>query len=149
MAADIVDDDGVRDAVLAELPGGQAGALVARPRLVDPDMNGNPVVMRAEHGGERGAPIDSGEPAGIAMSQDIDRRGAVLALPGGADEGAAMRTDRLIDRDILLANLGGAAIRRCDALGGRYRTQTILHVIERPSQIDRRRPCRGEDSAGF
>ena len=39
MAAGIVGDHGVRHAVLAELPGGERGALVARPRLVDPDMD--------------------------------------------------------------------------------------------------------------
>src|SRR5439155_14396622 len=116
MAADIVDDDGVRHAVLAKLPGGQAGPLVARARLVNPDMDGDTVVMGAEHRGKRGAPIDGGEPAGIAMGQEIDRRGAVLAIPGGADERAAMRADRAIDRDVLLADLGRAPECRQEAL---------------------------------
>src|ERR671929_191828 len=39
--AGVVDDDGRRDAVPAELPRREAGPLVARPRLVDPDMHGN------------------------------------------------------------------------------------------------------------
>src|SRR5690606_11152201 len=39
VTAGIVGDHGVRHAVLAELPGGQAGPLVARPGLVDPDVD--------------------------------------------------------------------------------------------------------------
>ena len=39
VAAGVVDDDRVRHAVLAQLPGGQAGALVARAGLVHPDMD--------------------------------------------------------------------------------------------------------------
>ena len=39
VAAGVVRDHGVRDAVLAELPRGEARALVARPRLVDPDVD--------------------------------------------------------------------------------------------------------------
>ena len=39
MAAGIVGDDGVRHAVLAEFPGGQRRALVARARLVHPDVD--------------------------------------------------------------------------------------------------------------
>ena len=37
--AGIVGDHGMRNAVLAEFEGGERGALIARPRLVDPDMD--------------------------------------------------------------------------------------------------------------
>ena len=39
MAARVVDDDGVRHAVLVEFPRGERRALVARPRFVDPDVD--------------------------------------------------------------------------------------------------------------
>ena len=42
MAAGIVGDDGMRHAVRAELEGGERGALIARPRLVHPHMDGMP-----------------------------------------------------------------------------------------------------------
>src|SRR6516164_5552206 len=62
VAGGVVDDDRVRDTMLGELPGGEPGALVARPRLVDPNMNRNAVVMRAVDRSERGSPIDGGQP---------------------------------------------------------------------------------------
>src|SRR5580692_2517306 len=73
LAAGIVDDDRMRDAVLAELPGGQAGALVARTGLVDPDMDRDALIVGAVDRGERGAPVDGGEPPGIAMRHNLDR----------------------------------------------------------------------------
>ena len=107
MAAGIVDDDRVRDAVLAEFPGGQAGALVARPGLVDPDMDRDAVVMGAVDRRERGAPIDRGEPAGIAMRQDLDPAGRALAPPRLGDQRGAVLADRAVDRDIRLGDLAG------------------------------------------
>jgi hypothetical protein len=66
-------DNRVGDAVLAEFPSGKAGALIARPGLVDPHMDRNAFVMRAVDRGEGGAPVDGGEPAGIAMRHNLDR----------------------------------------------------------------------------
>ena len=45
VAAGVVGDHRMADAVMAELPGGERGALVARPRLVDPDMDADALVM--------------------------------------------------------------------------------------------------------
>src|SRR5262249_54434527 len=92
MAAGIVDDYGVRDAMLAELPGGEAGALVARPGLVDPDMDRHPLIVGAVNRGERGAPVDGGEPPGIAMRQHLDAAGSAFAPPGLGDQPGAMLT---------------------------------------------------------
>ena len=39
MSASVINDDRVRHAVLAKLPGGQAGTLVAGPGLVNPDVD--------------------------------------------------------------------------------------------------------------
>ena len=43
----VVDDDRVRYAVPREFPGGEARALIARPGIVDPDMDGNAILMSA------------------------------------------------------------------------------------------------------
>jgi len=81
----IVDDDRVRDPVLAELPSGKAGALIARPRLVDPDMDWDAILMSTIDRGEGCTPIDGGEPAGITVSKDLDPPCSILAAPGLGD----------------------------------------------------------------
>ena len=58
VAAGIVGDHGVRHAVLAELPGGERSALVARPRLVDPDVDGDALVVRGIDRRGGGAAVD-------------------------------------------------------------------------------------------
>ena len=79
VAAGIVDDQRVRHAVAAQLPGGQRGALVARAGLVDPDMHrdARPRGLVDRRGG--GAPVDGGEPAGVAVGEDVDRLARLLA----------------------------------------------------------------------
>src|SRR5260221_10413534 len=62
MATGVVGDHGVRHAVMAKLPGGERGALIARTGLVDPDMNLDAALMREIDRRGRGAPIDGGEP---------------------------------------------------------------------------------------
>ena len=76
---------------LRELPGRQAGALVARPRLVDPDMDRDAGIVRLVDRRQRGAPVDGGEPAGVAMGERVDaarRRGLQRA---GSARGRARR----------------------------------------------------------
>jgi len=80
-----------RDAVLAELPGGQTGALVARAGLVDPDMDRNALIVGTVDRRERGAPIDRGEPAGIAMRHHLDPTKAALMQPGYGNKPCAAR----------------------------------------------------------
>ena len=77
----------LRHAVLGQLPRRQAGALVARPRLVDPDMDRHTLVMRQIDRRGGGADIDGGEPAGIAMGEDVH------ALAGFGRE-CALRNER-------------------------------------------------------
>jgi hypothetical protein len=45
VAAGIVDDDRMRDAVFAELPGCEARTLIARAGLVYPDMDRDAVIV--------------------------------------------------------------------------------------------------------
>ena len=49
MAADIVDDDGVRNAMVVQFPGSQCCSLISRPGFVDPDMNIDACVMSLEN----------------------------------------------------------------------------------------------------
>ena len=72
MAAGIVGQDGVLDAMAAQLEGGERSALVARPRLVHPDMQRNARIMRQIDRRQRGAVIHRRQPAGIAMGEDVD-----------------------------------------------------------------------------
>ena len=67
MAAGIVGDDGMRHPVFAKFPGGELGALAARPRFVHPNVNRNPGIMRGIDGRSGGPIIDEREPAGVAM----------------------------------------------------------------------------------
>ena len=64
---DLIAQRRVGDTVLAELPRGQRGALVARPRLVDPDMQVDTGLVCLVDRGQRGAPVHRREPAGVAM----------------------------------------------------------------------------------
>ena len=143
MPAGIVGDHGVRHAVLEQLPGGEAGALVARARLVDPDMEGNALVTRAVDRRQRGAPIDRRQPAGVAMRQNLDRAAAFAALRRG-DQIDTVVADRAVDRDILLGNLGGAGERGVMPAARRQREERTAHRFKRPTQVDRCRPGRGE-----
>ena len=81
MAAGIVRDHRVRHAVLAELPGGERGALVARARLVDPDVDRYAFIVSLVDWGRRGAPVDAGEPAGVAVGEHVQARRLALAGP--------------------------------------------------------------------
>src|SRR5205823_11660794 len=98
MAAGIVGDNGMRDPMLAELPGGQTGALVARPCLVDPDMHRDAGIVGAVNGGQGSPPIDGREPAGIAMGQDLDAAAAALSPMRRFDQAKPVLADRAVDR---------------------------------------------------
>ena len=81
MAAGIVDDQRVRHAVAGHLPGGELGTLVARPRLVDIDVDRNAGFRRQIDRRGRGAVVDGRQPAGVAVGQDVDRLARLLASP--------------------------------------------------------------------
>ncbi len=72
MATGIVRDDGMRHAMAAQFKCRQRGALIARSGFIDPDMHRQSRIMRHINGRQRRAPIDTGEPACVAMGKDID-----------------------------------------------------------------------------
>ncbi len=71
MPARIVDDNGMRYPMLTELPRGQS-ALVARPRFVYPNMDGDSRVVRHVDGRQGGSPVDGCDPTGIAMGEHVE-----------------------------------------------------------------------------
>jgi predicted nucleic acid-binding protein len=101
MAAGVVDDDGVRHAVLGEFERGQRRALIARPRLVDEDVHRRAAVVGHVDRRRRGAPIDRRQPAGVAMGQDVDRAPALAV--DRFDQGQAGLADAPVAGDVLVA----------------------------------------------
>jgi hypothetical protein len=113
MAAGVVGDHGVRHAVMAELPGGQRGALVARPGLIDPDMDGEATVVREIDRRGRRAPVHRRQPAGVAMGQHVDPLARFFRLAlDRLDQGKAVPADALVDGDVLFGDFAGAGIGR-------------------------------------
>ena len=93
MPARIVADNRVRHPVLTELPRSQRRTLIARPRLVDPDMHRHTGIVRGIDRRERGPPIDRREPPGVAMRQYLHRR---ITPPCSGQQGYAMGADGLV-----------------------------------------------------
>ena len=73
VAAGIISDHRVGDAVSAQFPCCQRGTLIAWPCFVYPNMHRDALIMGLEDRREGCAPIDSGKPARIAVCEDIDR----------------------------------------------------------------------------
>src|SRR5690242_784035 len=94
--------------MLAELPRRQAGTLVARPRFVDPDMDRQAGLVRLVDRRKRGAPIDGGEPAGIAMGEGVEA--LAVARLERTDQRQAILADAPADLHILVADLGGPLV---------------------------------------
>ena len=65
----------------------------------------------------RGAPIDRREPAGVAMGQDVDGLARLLRRARSLDQRQTVPADLLVDRDVLLGDLGGAGIGGCARAG--------------------------------
>ena len=127
----------MRHAVLAEFPGGERGALVARAGLVDPDMERDTGVVRGVDRRQRGADVHGRKPAGIAMGQHIDAFAVLFPGGNGLDQLAAVAADRLVDHDVPVANFSGTPIGHGDALLTRTVAHHRHHLVERPLQVDR------------
>src|SRR5262245_47371348 len=143
MAAGIVGDQRVRHAMRAELERGERGALIARSRLVDPNMQVDALVEGAIDRRERRAPIDAGEPAGIAMSEDVEALAALL-VEMRADQPETVLADPAVGLHVLVADCGGTGVSRGDTLVARLIAHRLLHFFERPAEIDGGGACRGE-----
>ena len=136
MAAGIVDDQRMGNAVIVELPGGELGALVARPRFIDIDMNRNAFFAGKIDRRRRGSVIHGGEPAGIAMGEDIHRLAWLLARGDLLDDREAMLADGAVEQHVFLGDGRGPAIGCFLSSGFRQAAQEAAHVIQGPFQID-------------
>ena len=106
--------DRVRHAVLAELPGGEAAPWLRGRVSSTQTCTGMPGVVRLVDRRERRAPVDGGEPAGIAMGQHVDGRRPLRAAR--LRSARAVLADRLAARDVLVGDRGGLARRPPRAL---------------------------------
>jgi hypothetical protein len=133
MAARVVGDQRMRHAVLAELESGQRSPLVARPGLIHPHMHGHAPVMREIDRRGRGAPVDGGEPAGVAMGQHVD--GAPGPRMGVLDQLEASLAESAVLRDVLIADRVGAGESRLRASLRRQRDDDRPYVLKSMAQV--------------
>ena len=115
-----VDDHRMRDARLLELPRGQARTLEQRARLVDPDVIEQATLVRCDERADGAAVSARREAACVAMRQ--------RACAGGQEVGGVRRHPAAA-LDLVGVQLSRVLVRRL-----------VLHHIERPREIDRRRP---------
>ena len=85
VSAGVVDDQRMRNALLSQFESRERGALVARPSLVDEDMDLESRGLRLVDRRRRRAPVDGGQPAGVAMGEDAHGAAAAL-VPRRANE---------------------------------------------------------------
>ncbi len=126
--------------MLVQFPRRQRRPLVARARLIDPDMDRQPGVVRHENRCEGGAPIDACQPARVAMSQHVQLRSGRFLRQHFAKNREAVTADRLVHGDILIAQFGRTGVSRFEPLGRRQLRHRGLHLVERPLQVDRGGP---------
>src|SRR4029077_14770381 len=86
-------------------------------------------------GRERRAPIDASEPAGIAMGEDVDAL-ALLALGMRPNDPKPMLADPAVILHVLVADLCGSGIGCGQARVPRQIANRLLHLVERPAEID-------------
>ena len=128
------------NAVPAELPGGQRGPLVARPRFIDPHMQRHPLVVAQVDGRGCRAPVHGGEPAGVAVGEHVDGCAASLVSGDLFQDGKTVATDGPVGLHILIANCPSQPISARPALAFGKRFQHRQDAVERPAKIDRGRP---------
>ena len=123
-----VGDHRVRDRRCLELPRRQARALKQRPRLVDPDVREQSALERGDERANGGAITARREPARVAVRE--------RARPGREQVGRVRRH--------LPAPLDLGDVDRARVLPRRI----AAHLVERPSEVDGRRPRGAQDRVG-
>ena len=101
-------------------------------------------VMRHVDRRQRRAPIDAGEPAGIAMGEDVERLRPFFFAAASLQNLEAVLADGAAHLDILVRDLRGLRPGDRGALLARMVAQHVAHALQRPAQIDRGRPRLGE-----
>mmetsp|Transcript_24999 Transcript_24999/g.62897 ORF Transcript_24999/g.62897 Transcript_24999/m.62897 type:complete len:383 (-) Transcript_24999:370-1518(-) len=104
MSASVVRNHGVVHALLQQLPGSEGGALVARPRLIHPHVHLEPGLLRGVDGARGGAVVRKGQPACIAVCQDVERVAGLPVRQEAADDTQPMLPDALAPLHVLVRN---------------------------------------------
>ena len=99
----IVGDQSAFDPFLLQLPGGEFGPLVPGPGLVHPDMDGDARIACCVDWGGGAAPVHKGQPAGIAVGEDIDRC-PIFFLADGPDYLPTMLAQAATESGVLVGN---------------------------------------------
>ncbi|MOA00282.1 hypothetical protein D3C78_1196380 [compost metagenome] len=129
-----------RHALVDQLPGGQARALQPRTGFVGVDTLDQPLQVRRADNPERRAEAASGEGAGIAMGENLLRSGMLLADQLDAELGHGQ-----VGLAIALVDGDGFGLHHCQHIVTVLEAlQAVTHAIERPEQIDCRRPRFGQ-----
>ncbi len=115
MAAGVIDDQVMRDAVAVQLPRGQLRALVAGAGFIDKDMHRDACSVGVVDRAGRGAPVHGRKPPCVAMGQNVDR--PRLAGSYRLDDLQPMQADLAVDLHILIADLSRALRRRLGPQG--------------------------------
>src|SRR5208283_1890334 len=106
----------------------------------DIDVDRYPLLHREVDRRGRCAVVDGGEPAGVAMSEDVDRLSGRLFLGDLANNGEPVPADGAVDGDVFGGDLGRLRIAQGGARRRLERAEAVAHGVERPAQVDRRRP---------
>ncbi len=134
-----VRDQGTGDAGVSELPCGEPRSLQHRPRLVYEHVQAPPRLVSQIDRGERGADPAGRERPGVAVRE---HRGAV------GDEWQPRFADAAAHGAVFLPDgrrLGPEPLPQRGAVS-RGRRRPAGHPVERPPEIDGRRPARGQQA---
>ena len=136
VAAGVVGDDRVGDVLMSEFPGGEAGALVAGAGFIDPDMDGDAGGVGGVDGGGGGAVVDEGEPAGVAVGEDVDGLAGGFARGDVLDEGEAVLADGGAGGGVFVGDAVGFGEGDFGPGGGGEGEEEIELAFEGPGEID-------------
>ena len=105
--------------------------------------------MRLVDGRGRRAPVDRGEPARVAMGENVEPRPRPLARREFAQDRQPMIANGAVDGDILLGERVRGRERGGFPRGGRQGSQDRRHALDRPGEIDGCWPRRGQSRRGL
>ena len=110
--------------------------LVARAGFVDPDMDGNSGVVRRVNGRRGGADIDHGQPARVAVGENIDAHPGLFLRGDRANQFEPGGANPAVDRDVLIADFNRELAGTGDAGGGGQGLELSSDPVEGPAQVD-------------
>ena len=124
-----VGDHRMRDRGGFELPGSEPRALQERARLVDPHLLEQPALPRGEQRADRTAVAAGRKTAGVAVRE---------RARAGREEIRGMSRHAPAALDLVGVNAAGMLVRR-----------VVVHLVERPGEVDGGRAGRAQDAIGF